>query len=93
MVIWSTAESVELMEIERKDFDRILKAGRSAEKGRLIDFLSTLSMMEGTSYFAVQSLANAVSKRSFIKNQPMDSYDMSSSRGLHARISDRAFGK
>ena len=65
-----TAEPVELMEIERKDFDRILKAGRSEQKGRLIDFLSSLSVMDGASYFAVQSLASNVERRSFMRAQP-----------------------
>jgi hypothetical protein len=45
-----TEEAVELMEIDRSDFDRVLKNARAADKGQLIDFLSGLSFMEGTSY-------------------------------------------
>ena len=64
-----TAEAVELMEIDRKDFDRVLKADRSSEKGRLIDFLNGLPMMQGTSVFAIQTLCNLVSKRVYMRSQ------------------------
>jgi len=64
-----TAEDVELMEIERDDFDRILKADRTSEKGRLIDFLNGLSMMEGTSVAAIHALSNVIGKKTFMRDQ------------------------
>lgn len=66
-----TAESVELMEIEREDFDRILKADRTSEKGLLIDFLNGLSMMDGTSVAAIHNLSNVVSRKTFMRDQLM----------------------
>ena len=65
-----TNEPVELMEIDRKDFDRILKADRTSERGRLIDFVSSLSMMDGISVAAVHALTNIVTRKTFMRNQP-----------------------
>jgi len=64
-----TTESMELMEIDRKDFDRILKADRTSERGRLIEFLTSLSMMEGISVAAVHGLSNHLTKKSFMRGQ------------------------
>lgn len=64
-----TTEPVELMEIDRKDFDRILKADRTSEKGRLIEFLNSLSMMEGISVAAIHAISNSLNRKSFMANQ------------------------
>jgi len=64
-----TTEPMELMEIDRKDFDRILKADRTSERGRLIEFLTSLSMMEGISVAAVHGLSNHLQKKSFMRGQ------------------------
>lgn len=69
-----TTEPVELMEIDRRDFDRILKADRTSEKGRLIDFLTTLPMFEGVSVAALNALSNSVARRAFLHNQPCLAY-------------------
>ena len=64
-----TQEPVELMEISRLDFDRILKADKTSEKGRLIEFLNSLSMMFGVSVAAIHALSNSVACRSFMRDQ------------------------
>ena len=64
-----TAEPVELMEIERQDFDRILKADRTSEKGKLIDFLTSLSMTSCLSVAGIHALSNCTSRRTFMKDQ------------------------
>jgi len=52
-----TTEAGELMEIERKDFDRILKADRTSEKGRLIEFLNSLCSRSGVVQRSTRRLA------------------------------------
>jgi len=64
-----TSEPVELMEIDRKDFDRILKADRTSEKGRLIEFLQSLSVFDGISVAAVHAISNSLTRKSFMRNQ------------------------
>jgi len=64
-----TTEPTELMEIDRVDFDRILKAGSNSDKGRLIDFLNSLSMMEGISIAAIHALSHSLTRKSFMSNQ------------------------
>ena len=64
-----TAEPTELMEIERADFDRCIKAAGNSEKARVVDFLNGLSPLEGTSVFAIQTLCNLVTKRTFMRGQ------------------------
>ena len=62
-------EPVELKEIDRKDFDRILKADRTSERGRLIEFLTSLSMFEGISVAATHALSNIVTRKTHMRNQ------------------------
>lgn len=64
-----TTEPMELMEIDRADFDRILKADRTSERGRLIDFLGSLSMTDGISVAAIHGLSNSAQKRTFMRGQ------------------------
>jgi CRP-like cAMP-binding protein len=64
-----TAEPVELMEIDRRDFDRILKADRTTERGQLIEFLTDLPVLEGTAVASIHALSNVVVKRSFMRDQ------------------------
>ena len=64
-----TTEPVELMEIERHDFDRILKADRTSERGRLIEFLNELPMLDGTAVAAIHTLSNNVTRKSFMRDQ------------------------
>jgi len=64
-----TNEPVELMEIPRADFDRILKADRSSERGLLLEFLQSLPVMEGTSIAAVNALSQLVTFKSFTRDQ------------------------
>ena len=62
-------EQVELMEISRIDFDRILKADVTSEFGRTIDFLSWLSIMDGVSVANIHSLAHAVTRKTYMRDQ------------------------
>ena len=62
-------EQVELMEISRIDFDRILKADVTSEFGRTIDFLSRLSIMDGVSVANIHSLAHAVTRKTYMRDQ------------------------
>ena len=50
-------ESVELMEIARDDFDRILKEDRSSERGRLLSFVQELPFLDGQEQFGYPRLA------------------------------------
>jgi len=64
-----TTEHTELMEIDRVDFDRILKAGSNSERGRLVEFLNSLSMMEGISIAAIHALSHSLIRKSFMSSQ------------------------
>lgn len=86
-----TEEPVELMEIERFDFDRILKADRSSERGRLIDFLGSLPMMEGVSVAAINHLSNAVQRRSFLRDQLLLAHPPDAALGANSFTTDCVF--
>lgn len=64
-----TPEPAELMEIDRSDFDRILKADKTTERGQLIEFLNGLPMLEGTAVASIHALMNSVTKKAFVRDQ------------------------
>ena len=64
-----TNDQVELMEIARKDFDRILKSDRTSEFGRTVEFLSALSIMDGISVAAIHGLSHNVSRKTYMRDQ------------------------
>ena len=83
-----TSEPVELMEIERSDFDRILKSDKTSERGQLIEFLNNLPMLEGTAIASMHALANAAVKRSFVPDQLCLAYPPDQSLGSASFSSD-----
>ena len=64
-----TSEVVELMEVEKEDFDRILRTERNARLKQVSDFLSGLSFMKGVSADAVRILTEKSTRRSYSSNQ------------------------
>jgi len=86
-----TNEPVELMEIERKDFDHILKADRTSEKGRLIDFIHGLSVMTGVSVAAVHAFSNALTHRTYMRDQLCLAYPPDPSLGASSYSNDYVY--
>ena len=53
-----------------EDFDRVLKADSTSEKGRVNEFLTSCWLFEGLSVVAVHALAACASRKTFIRDQP-----------------------
>ncbi|KAL1499877.1 hypothetical protein AB1Y20_012560 [Prymnesium parvum] len=60
---------VELMEIPRADFDRILKAERATERGVVLDFLKNLPVMRGVSIGTINALSQLITHKTFPRGQ------------------------
>ena len=68
MITAVATETVELMEIDRFDFDRILKSDRTSARGALMAFLAKMSCMKDVSISAINGLTNVATRRTFKLN-------------------------
>lgn len=84
-------EPVEVMEIGRDDFDRVLKLDRASARGKLIDFVSKLDCMRGVNASAVIGVVNASSRRIYKLNDMCLGYPPSPTLGAASYSPDHVY--
>jgi len=65
----TTAQTCELMEVSRADFDRVLKSDRTSERGKLVSFLQSVSCLQGLTTSQLTALSKLFVVCKFTRGQ------------------------